>query len=134
MLLNILTGYRDVVQESASDIVVLVARLPALIEAGVRCVTTDRHAFLQTARFFPGLAGLQHLDWPLLQGRDFRRDPARPDRFERYQAEALIHGSMPPSLLRGVVCATEAVRAEITALIAGEALELPVTVQQAWYE
>jgi hypothetical protein len=30
------------------------------------------------------------VDWPLLQKRDFKRDPDDPAKLERYQAEALV--------------------------------------------
>lgn len=133
MLLNILTGFGAVTREAADDIVVLVARLPMLLDAGIRCITTDRHAVLETAKFFDGRAGLGHVDWQLLQGRDFRRDPTRSDKLERYQAEAMIHGSMSADLLAGMACSSETVQRELASLVAGASLGFPVTVRPTWY-
>ena len=82
---------------------------------------------------------LQHLDqldkvdWPLLQSRDFKRDPDDPAKFERYQAEALIHQHCPVSGLLGIVCYTEKMKMGIEQALASRALNLPVHARTGWY-
>lgn len=133
MLLNILTGWGDVTQVRAENIVVLIARLPVLLNAGIGCVTTDRHALLQTAKFYSGGAGLEHIDWPRLRIRDYRRDPSDPEKVERYQAEALVHGSMPARLLAGIACASAGVRGELEDRVREASLDVEVSIQSIWY-
>jgi hypothetical protein len=53
------------------------------------------------------LADLTKIDWSLLQKRDFKRDAEDPAKFERYQAEALIHQHCPINGLLGLVCFTQ---------------------------
>jgi hypothetical protein len=89
MLLNIKTG-RGVPAVAMRDIVILVASLRNLGEQGHRFLITDRHAYLQMARFSDRLEDLSWLPWEDLQNHDFKGDPNRPDKKERYQAEALI--------------------------------------------
>ena len=104
MLLNIKTGYGGVTQTPMPEIAILVANLHDLTERGIDFLVTDRHAYLLTAKFVRGLEGLKHVDWSLLQSRDFKRDPNDPGKFERYQAEALIHGELPIAGIRAILC------------------------------
>lgn len=52
MLYNIKTGYGEIKQRHNDEIIVLVSSLHELERAGVEYVFTDRHAKLETARFF----------------------------------------------------------------------------------
>jgi hypothetical protein len=79
------------------------------------------------------LARLDGIDWPLLQRRDFRRDPDDPARFERYQAEALVHRHLPLDALLGIVCSTDAQADLIRQTIAQRGLTLPVHARPHWY-
>jgi hypothetical protein len=104
MLLNIKTGYNGVTRRPMEDIAILVSSLHDVQRLGIDFVFTDRHAYLQTAEFYNELDNLDHIDWAILQARDFRRNPEDPGKFERYQAEALIHRSLPISALSGIIC------------------------------
>jgi hypothetical protein len=104
MLLNIKTGYNGLKQVPMSKIVIFVADLPNIRRQGIDFVFSDRHAYLQAARFFADLKDLVNIDWKSLQARDFKRNPDDPGKFERYQAEALIHDHMPMTALSGLVC------------------------------
>src|SRR6266566_128038 len=104
MLYNIKTGYAGMKKLPMSDIVILVSSLRILAAQSIPFVFTDRHAYLQTASFFPDLSHLDRIPWALLQARDFRRDPEHPEKMERYQAEALIHQHLPVAALAGIVC------------------------------
>ena len=106
MAYNIYTGQRGVNKVRRRDIVVLVASLRDLADAGVPFVFTDRHAVLDYAEFFGSkeLAHLDQIDWHNLRKRDFQRDNANPDKMDRYQAEALIHNHLPIERLRLIAC------------------------------
>lgn len=133
MLLNILTGRGGVAQVPSADIVILVSSLYRLSELGLAFVFTDRHAYTQTANYYNTLADLRFIDWPLLQQRDFKRDPNDPEKVERYQAEALIHRQVPIQALLGVVCNTPQVKSELEELVARTGVQLGVHCRPQWY-
>lgn len=132
MLLNIVTG-RNVARRIKDEICILVSSLPRVVELGLPFVCADRHAYLQKARLFNNLADLGQLDWPRLQARDFKRDPEDPERFERYEAEALIHNCLPVAGLLGIICYSDPVSATITGEIARRGLALKAVVRPDWY-
>lgn len=69
----------------------------------------------------------------MLQRRDFKRDPDDPAKFERYQAEALIHQHLPITGLLGIVCYTDALKQSIEQEIQARSLSLPVYARTDWY-
>ena len=83
--------------------------------------------------YYDDLAHLDQVDWPLLQARDFRRDENDPVKFERYQAEALIHKHCPVSGLIGVVCHSETGKMGAQSQIEANGLNLPIYVRPDWY-
>jgi hypothetical protein len=79
----------------------------------VEFLFTDRHAYLLPCVYFRDVKDLERVDWKILQARDFKRDAADPAKFERYQAEVLVHRHMPVSALHGIVCHSAAARLRI---------------------
>jgi hypothetical protein len=133
MMYNIHTGYGGITRRSNDDIVIFVASLPR-IHADTRAfVFTDRHAYPPLAVYFNTLNQLGSIDWPLLQRRDFTKDPDDPVKVERYQAEALIHRHVPIAALAGVICYSAAGKAEIEQEIASRGLDLEVRTIPGWY-
>ena len=61
------------------------------------------------------------------------RDPEHPDRFERYQAEALVHQRVPFDALVGTACYNEAGMTMLTKELAARDLSLPVRVRPEFY-
>lgn len=134
MLLNITTGYAGMRKTPAEDIVILASSLRRVAEFGLSFVFTDRHAYLQTASFSNSLDDLPHLiDWPLICSRDFRRDPENPERFERYQAEALVHHHLPVDVLLGLACQNAAVCGRIEGELGSRGIQLKTVVKPDWY-
>jgi hypothetical protein len=133
MLLNIHTGQNEVAKRSNEEIVILVTSLPLLQEQGISFVFTDRHAYLQTARFYNDTAHLNVIDWPLLQHRNFKRDPDDPEKLERYQAEALVHRHVPLGALLGIMCYNQTVMQSIQTELNARSLDLRVYDRPRWY-
>lgn len=79
------------------------------------------------------LADLRFIDWPLLQQRNFKRDPNDPEKVERYQAEALIYRQAPLQALLGVVCNTSHVKSELEEQVARSGVQLGVHCRSQWY-
>jgi hypothetical protein len=134
MLFNIRTGWGGIRKRERSEIVFLVSSLPKLQERGVRFVFSDRHAYLQAARFGTTLAELpEFVPWGLLQARDFKKDPENPFKSESYQAEALVHQHVPVEALLGIVCHDELAVAPLRGTVAGLQPHLTLHVRPSWY-
>jgi hypothetical protein len=134
MLYNIKTGWQGIQKRPMKEIVVLVSTLPALASKGVRFAFSDRHAYLQLARFSDNLKDLaEWIDWKILQAKDFKRDPNDPGKFERYQAEALVHKHLPVSALTGIVCYGVAEEASLAAAVQAAGLDLPIAARSDWF-
>lgn len=132
MMLNIHTG-RGVPQRANEEIVILVSSLPHLWDQGIPFLFTDMHAYYPWASFLANLNDLGKIDWGILQRRDFRRDPNDPIKFERYQAEALVHRHCPVTGLLGVVCYTKTMKQQIEQQLVTRGVVLPVYVRTGWY-
>ena len=133
MLLNIKTGWQGMTITPMRDIAILVASVHRLAEDRVTCLLVDRHAYLAAARFSSDTDGLSGLDWPRLQEVDFRRRPDDPELFERYQAEALVHGHLPVRHLNQVVCYGTEQLDDLAEQIERRGLEITVSAQPTWY-
>jgi hypothetical protein len=134
MLLNIRTGYAGIRQRKNDEIVVLVSSLSALATHGVRYVYTDRHAYLQTATFFDDVRQLGGVvDFDLLQRRDFARDPERPDKKERYQAEALAYRFVPVDALLGIGCYSASIKTDLEAVCSACGVDVKIVHRSGWY-
>ena len=133
MMYNIYTGRGEVPKRSNEEICILVSSLPRVNALGLRFVFTDRHAYPPLARYFNDVAQLNEIDWPLLQARNFQRNPDDPAQIERYQAEALIYEHLPTEALLGVVCYTNAVKVMLESQVQVRGLTLDIRAIPGWY-
>lgn len=133
MMRNIHTGWGGIRQLPNEEIVILVSSMSHIQKLGTQFLFTDSHAYYQWANFYSDLADLNKIDWPLLQNRDFRRDPDDPAKFERYQAEALVFQHLPIQGILGIVCYTEALKQAIDQQIQSRGLKLDVFARTEWY-
>lgn len=133
MMRNIRSGRGGVPQRGNDEIVILVSSLHHVAQHGLPFLFTDMHAYYRWATYYNDLARLDKVDWPLLQARDFKRDENDPAKFERYQAEALIHRHCPVSGLIGIVCHSETGKIQVQAQVAAQGLDLPVHARPGWY-
>lgn len=133
MMYNIRTGFGGISQFPNNEIAILVSSLRTLEDEGRPTVFTDRHAYLRAAQFFASTTHLDHIDWALLQRKDFRRDPDDPEKTDRYQAEALVHQHLPVGSLRGIVCHDENVKRTLDQYAQEAGVALKIVSQPAWY-
>lgn len=133
MLLNIKTGYGGIAMLPMRDIAILVTSLGKIASHAIRFVFTDRHAYLNAARFSSNLKDLDRIDWKILRNRDFKRDPNDPAKVERYQAEALIHAALPTSALLGIACYDASREKEIRQESDRRSIPIKVVVKPGWY-
>lgn len=133
MMYNIKTGYGGIRKRTSEEIVILVSSLRHVHQQGLSFVFTDRHAYTQLTQYFDDLDQLATIDWPLLQRRDFSRNPDDPEKVERYQAEALVYRHVPIAALHGVVCYNDAIKNRIDQQVADHGLRLDVRAIPGWY-
>jgi len=117
----------------SDEIVIFVSSLPTLQANDSKFVFTDRHAYLQTAQFSSDLAMLNQIDWAVLRKRDFRHDPEDPEKTERYQAEALVHGHLSVKDLLGVLCYNDSIMGKVQGLISANGHALKAITKPGWY-
>ena len=133
MLLNITTGRGGVQQRPKDEIVILVSSLHRLQELNLPFVFTDGHAYYQWSNFYTNLADLNKIDWQILQKKDFSRDVDDPAKFERYQAEALVHQHCPIEGLLGMICYNEKIKSLLEQQLQQANIEMPVYVRSGVY-
>lgn len=133
MMYKITTGHDGIVRRDKTELVVLVSSVEALAARGVRYLISDRHAVLRTAQFSNDASALERLDWERLRARDFRRDPADPGRFERYEAECLAHRHVPVEALLGLACSGAAAQTSLEQAVAECGLTLRVATRSLWF-
>ena len=132
MMYNIYTG-RGVPQRPNEEIIILVSTLHRVQQLGHSFLFTDRHAYPPTTVYYDDLANLTEIDWPLLQARNFKRNPDDPLQMERYQAEALIYRHLPVEGLIGVICHTDAIKLNIENELQVRGMNIDVRTMQGWY-
>jgi ssDNA thymidine ADP-ribosyltransferase, DarT len=133
MMMNICSGRGDVQQRSNDEIVILVSSLHKVSELNLPFVFTDSHACYKWSNFYTDLVDLERIDWPILQARDFKRDPNDLAKFERYQAEALVHEHCPVRALKGLICYTDSIKNQLDTWLRTAQVEMPVYVRPKWY-
>ena len=132
MMYNIYTG-RGVPQRVNEEIRILVSSLRKVQELNLPFVFTDRHAYPPLAQYFSDLEHLDQIDWPLLQARNFQRDPNDPVKVERYQAEALVHQRVPIEALLGIICYTQSLESRLQQQTNAQGLSLNIRAMPGWY-
>jgi hypothetical protein len=133
MMYNIFTGRGGVARRLNEEICILVSTLHKVHELGLPFVFTDRHAYSPLARYFNSIGGLNEIDWPLLQARNFARNPDDPEQIERYQAEALVQNHLSVSGLVGIICYTDVIKITLAQLLQAKGLKMDVRVMPQWY-
>jgi hypothetical protein len=131
MLYNIKTGHNGIRKQPVEDIVILVSSLHYLQTKGIPFVFTDRHAYLKLAQFSDDLSNLSWIVWPVLQARNFKKDDM--DKFEKYQAEALVHKKVPSSALLSLACYNDAVKTEIQKVCDSKDHKVKIVTRRNWF-
>ncbi len=115
------------------ELVFLVSSLHRLAELEIPFVFTDAHALSTFAKYYDSLTDLAAVQWEILQSSDFKRDPEYPEKFEQYQAEALVYRRCPVASLLGLACFDLSVKNTLQDQMDLAGLSLPVAVRRGWY-
>lgn len=119
--------------ENLEDIVYLVSTAETVQQAGLSFVFTDGHPIKEPKAFFNDLADLHEVDLPLMKEKYWFDTDAYPDRKRRRQAEFLVRGAMPWSLIIGIVTKTTATKLQVENLLASQRHIPPCQQRPHWY-
>lgn len=133
MLLNIKTGFNGIRQRRNEEILILVSSLYHIRAQLMQYLFTNGHAYLQTSQFYTDLARLEDIDWAILRASDFKRDNDDLGKFDRYQAEALVHHHVPVGALLGIACCNGAEAAATQDRVGEAGVDLKVVARPGWY-
>jgi len=103
MLYNIVTGYRAPVvpQRQREEIVVIRCLIDHLANLD-RWFFTDGQANDSETYHYNNLKYLSQIDWDCIQNSDFSKSDGDYDRPRRYQAEFLVHNSVPVDYIESI--------------------------------
>lgn len=133
MAYNIVTGWNGIQKRSREELVIIRSSLHRLRAAQQPFIFTDRHAYLATAQPSVDLADLDRIDWPILERRDFKRDPDDPGKLERYEAETLVHKHVPLEALLEIICYNDSTLASLREHLPEGGLAVPIVAKPKWY-
>jgi hypothetical protein len=133
MMYNIKTGYGGITRRENGDIVIFVSSVHRLRALNLPCIFTNQHAYPVDTEFYSSIEDLKHVDWLLLQKRDFKTNDADPGKQSRYQAEALVHRCVPLEAMLGICCYNAEARRTLQALVADKDAKISVKERPSWY-
>ena len=85
------------------------------------------------ATFSTALDDLDRLAWEYWQRQDFGRDPNNPEKFERYEAEALIHRHLPVERVDAIACSDELGQARVAEMVHNCGGQIEVVCRRRWF-
>ena len=128
------TNHPELTYRGGQDSIVhLEADLHAVVawasETGARWAFSLSNAGAYYTEFRSRVEDLDQLDWTAIAATDFRSSEVK----ERKQAEFLVHGRLPFTLVERVGVRSAAVRAKAAGALAGHASRLRIDVVPSWF-
>lgn len=133
MLYNIKTGYGGITKRENREIAIVVSSIHRLRELGLAFIFTNQHAYAVDTDFYDCVDDLTHVDWPLLQRRDFKTSDADPGKQLRYQAEALVHRHVPLTAILGIGCPNDTVKQYLEQRLNVDKERIEIKSTPQWY-
>jgi hypothetical protein len=116
-----------------ANMVYLVSTAQKVAAAGLPFVFTDGHAAMHMTEYFVDLTDLSRLDHAAIAAHYWFNTLEDPDRKRRKQAEFLVHGAVPLSVIMGVAVMNEEMHERVEAVLQGNGCTLPLKVWPAGY-
>lgn len=135
MLFRLHTGWVQGYTEGQEPLIYLVSMAQVVTESGTAHVFSDGHGIARFTEWFADLAQLEQVDWDAVYARIWKDTPEDPDRQRRKQAEFLVHGFCPWSLIHRIAVANERMRVSVEQILAGFPADVQrlVEVRPDWY-
>jgi hypothetical protein len=138
MMYRIACDHRDSIPDrydgGDTPLVYLLTTVGAVVDANLTWVATDGNAATATTEFTTDLNDMARMiDWPLMTAERWNNTPQDPDRQRRRQAELLVHGKLPLTLVRWVGVRSDGLASQVGNLLADHALSHRIIVRPDWY-
>lgn len=135
MMLKLKTGKVIGYTEGQTPLVYLVSTAQAVVEADIPFAFSDGHGLAAFTDWFDDLARLEEVDWEMVNQRYWTDNVNDMDRQRRKQAEFLVHGMCPWSLIQEIVVLNAAIKDRVQEILSHfpESERRPVRVCSSWY-
>jgi len=133
MLYSIQKGFNGVTQRSPETIIYLVTTFDNINENESQYVFSDGHGYHSMSQFFNTEDDLEEVDWDTVKLRRWNDTEDDPDRKRRKQAEFLVYGEVPLSVIVGIGVYNEAAKTNILAKFAEHDFSCNVIVKPDLY-
>ncbi len=105
-----------------------------MIDASSTWVATDGNAATATTEFTADLQDMARMvDWPLMSAERWNSTPDDLDRQRRRQAEFLVYGELPLTVIRWVAVQSNELASQVGKLLMDHALGQRIIVRPGWY-
>ena len=133
MLYTIHKGNVPAYRNGQANILHLVSSAEAVAQAKLPFVFTDGHAVVQISLFYNELKDWNQVDWKVVEDWRWYDTEADNDRKRRKQAEFLVKGFFPFSLVQEVGVYSAAIRDRVLPLLENLEQKPIVSIQRNWY-
>lgn len=116
-----------------NDIIFLASQTKMISDAAPPFVFTDRHAYIQYAKFYDDLSKLKELNWETIQNRYWESTQDDPDKMAKKQAEFLVYEKTPWSLISGIGVINEEVAAKVHTIVGSQVHSPVIKIKKEWY-
>ncbi len=134
MLFNIITGYYapKFPRRKKEEIIVIRCLIQDLAKRP-KWFFTDGQANDGETSHFSDINKLDKIDWTSIQNSKFSKSDGDYDRQRRYQAEFLVHESVPTNLIEAICVYNESMAVWVKSLISQAGLNIPVHIHKPYF-
>ncbi|OED47317.1 hypothetical protein ACH42_03080 [Endozoicomonas sp. (ex Bugula neritina AB1)] len=121
--------------EGQGCLIYIVAWVDDVVNAGLDFVFSDGHGIAAFTQWYDDLQCLEQLDWSLITNKDWADTLEDNDRKRRKQAEFLVHGSLPWSMVKGIAVINDEMAGKVEKVLDQhpDQHRPPVRVVSRWY-
>ncbi len=134
MLYNIITGYyAPKVQKRGKEEIIVIRCLIETLAKQPQWFFTDGQANDGETTHYNDLAYLNKIDWDCIQQSNFSKLDDDYDRPRRYQAEFLVHNSVPVECVESICVYNETMKKWAEQKIKEAGLEIPIHIYKPYF-
>ena len=133
MLYTIHMGNVPAYRDGQANILHLVSSAEAVSQASLPFAFSDGHAVVQISLFYNDLKDLHEVDWKVVNSWSWHDTMEDNDRMRRKQAEFLVKGFFPFSLIQEIGVYSAAIRERVLPLLEHVEHKPIVRIQRKWY-
>ncbi len=134
MLYSIFRGKVQGYEDGQIPVIHLVAAVENVAQAGIPFAFTDGHAIVRYSEFYDNLHYLNDaIDWEIMKARFWADTDEDGDRKRRRQAEFLVYGFLPWTVVGEIGVINPQMQAQVAEILQIFTDSTPVRVERHWY-